>query len=71
MFDPMRQLLTPAVPYKQASTDQIRQVRAMLEAVVPDDGTTRGTFGTSEEIADLLEWGPCWRTRLLRRAMTS
>ncbi|MDE3043019.1 MAG: hypothetical protein KGJ82_20945, partial [Nitrospirota bacterium] len=36
------------------STDEIRQTRAVLDAIVLDDGATRGKFSPSEEIFQLL-----------------
>jgi hypothetical protein len=35
--------------------NQIRQTRAVLDAIVPQDGTARGELGVWEEFADLLK----------------
>ena len=51
----MTQLLPAAVFHQQMSANQIRQTRTVLEAIVPDDGATRGKFGACKEIADLLK----------------
>jgi hypothetical protein len=51
----MGQLIPMAVFDEQVSTDEIRETRALLEALVPDDGTTGFELGASEEIADLLQ----------------
>lgn len=39
---------------QQVPTDEIRQTRAVLDAIVSDDGATWGKFGSSEEIFHLL-----------------
>src|SRR5467141_3342909 len=67
----MSQLVTAAILHRQMPTDQIRQTRARLEAIVPDDWATRGKLGACEEITDLLMRRPYCRARLIRRAITS
>ena len=57
---------------QQVPTDEIRQTRAVLDAIVFDDGPAWGKFGSSEEISHLLKpAGTYWRARLIRRATTS
>jgi len=51
----MLQLVPSAVPHSQVPTDQIRQTRAGLEAIVTGHGAAWSKFRPSEEIADLLK----------------
>lgn len=57
----MGEIMPSAVLHQQVQTDEIRQTRTMLEAIVPGYRATRGKFGSSEEIADFLCVGGCSR----------
>src|ERR1051325_3895732 len=68
----MCQLIAPAVLHQQMPTDQIRQTRAMLEAIVAGYRATRFKFDTGEEFTDLRKRGASYcSARLIRRATTS
>ena len=51
----VREIGSPAVLHQQMSANQIRQTRAVLEAIVPGHRATWCKFGACEEIADLLK----------------
>jgi hypothetical protein len=60
--------------------DQIRETRAVFDAIVPNDEVTRSKFASCEEIADLLERGRLaagelkpeyWATNNLRNGRVS
>ena len=50
------QLIPMAVVDEQVSSDEIRETRALFEALVSDDGATGLELCASEELADLLQW---------------
>ena len=49
----IHQVVSSAILNQEVPANQIRHTRAVLDAIMSDDGATWGTFGSSEEIAQL------------------
>ena len=67
----MSHFVTAAILHQQVPTDQIRQTRTVLEAIMSDNRSTWSKFGVREELADLFKRWPYCRAMLMRWATTS